>query len=115
MGERTWDGALSERRANGSTISAHPSQQHRPDPNDDADPVAIRYWIQYADFYQLPNITYYDSVDHLARILRGASAARLRDISRAMAAHNERIKTELVAQWTQILRRIADHSPNTPH
>ena len=114
MNERTWDGVYGRRPAK-SSIAAHSSQRHLPDPNNEQNRDAIRYWINFADFYQLPHITYYNSTDDLVRLLSTATQADLRRTSDLMRLYNQVAKTELVEQWKEILRNIAKRSPNSPH
>lgn len=66
MRERTWKGAYGK-KSNGSDIPPHPSVTVPHDPNDDtaSDAEAIRYWIQFSDFYLWPYIQTYDSWEDL--------------------------------------------------
>ena len=114
MNERTWDGVSLKRPAN-SSISAHPTQQHLPDPNDEQHLKAIKYWIQLADFYRLPHLFHYDSIDHLAAILSKLSVADLMSVSQKMDEFNIKEKQDLLGKWTTILRTVAYYSPNRPH
>ena len=68
MTERTWDGTYGGRPKK-SSIPAHPSQVGTPDPNDEQTYDAIKYWIKFADYYQMPQVIYYDSVKHLVQKL----------------------------------------------
>ena len=115
MTERTWDVVRGRPPPRGSIIAAHPSQRHRPDPNDDRNLDAIRYWIKYADFYRLPHITYFRSADDLADILRRLQPVDLRQISDSMREHNVRAKRQLRRKWTKILKNVARRSANNPH
>jgi hypothetical protein len=76
---------------------------------------AVSYWIKFSDFYQMPHITYFDSVDHLVEILETATPANLMKTSELMKEYNARVKVELTQQWKEILHRIAKYSPNAPH
>jgi hypothetical protein len=115
MKERTWDGVYKQRPPQSSSIAPHPSQSHLPDPNDEQNQDSVRYWIKFSDFYQMPHITYYNSVDHLVQILEKATPANLRKTSGLMREYNARVKVALVTQWKDILHRIAKYSPNNPH
>jgi hypothetical protein len=114
MNERTWDGVFG-RRPGRSAIDAHPTQRHRPDPNDEQHVESIKYWIKYADFYQMPHIRYYDSVEDLVMQLTTVKHSELLGISQQMAEFNAKAKLDLVENWSEILRNIAAISPNRPH
>ena len=100
MSERTWYGAIHGKKANASTI---PGVMDIPDPNNDSDLEAIKYWIKYADFYQWPHITYYESAQDLIIKIQKAN---LKDISEKMKLFNKKAKDELVVKWNTILNRI---------
>ena len=114
MNERTWAGVNGHRPSN-STIPAHPSQGHVPDPNDETSENSIRYWIGFSDFYQMPHITYYNSTDHLVNVLSTLTQTQLTNISELMKQYNEKAKYELLQRWRQILHNVARNSPNYPH
>lgn len=114
MNERTWDG-VHGMKPSGSAIAAHPSQRHQPDPNNEQNSTAIRHWIRYSDFYEMPHITYYDSVPDLVRKLESMTSAELMLISERMKEFNVRAKTDLIRQWRTILENIAKRSANSPH
>jgi hypothetical protein len=97
MNERTWDGVRGQ-RVSRSTIDAHPTQKNIPDPNNDQIKLAIHYWIQFADFYRMPHITYFKSVDDLAIKLDRMTTAELAVISQNMKQYNQRTKTELIGK-----------------
>jgi hypothetical protein len=107
MNERTWDG-VSGRRPSRSTLDAHPSQRHIPDPNNEQSKEAIRYWIKFADFYQMPNITYFNSVGDLVHMLSKITSQQLMAISEAMKVYNRNVKIELIEKWKKLLRLIAN-------
>jgi hypothetical protein len=113
MNERTWDGVRGQ-RVSRSTIDAHPTQKNIPDPNNDQIKLAIHYWIQFADFYRMPHITYFKSVDDLAIKLDRMTTAELAVISQNMKQYNQRTKTELIGKWNKILLAIAGRSVNRP-
>jgi len=114
MCERTWDG-VDGKRPMQSSIPAHPSQRHLPDPNDEQDRDAIKYWIKLSDFYQLPHIQHYDSVDDLVNKLNTISMTTLKEISQRMNSFNVQLKDELISKWKTILKKITESSPNRPH
>jgi len=114
MSERTWDGAYGGYPSK-SVISAHESQANVPDPNNEKDKDAIRYWIKFADFYQLPHITYFDSVCDLVDKLDKMTHAELLQISAKMKKYNAMTLRELLGKWQKILKMIAKTSVNGPH
>jgi len=114
MSERTWDGAYGGRPSK-SSIKAHESQANTPDPNNEKDKAAILYWIKFADFYQMPHITYFDSVTDLVDKLAKVTHAELLQISAKMKEYNAAVLQELLGKWKKILKMIAQTSVNAPH
>ena len=114
MNERTWDGVYGKKPSR-SAIAAHPSQSHLPDPNNEQNRTAIQHWIRYADFYEMPYITYYSSIPDLVRKLGTLTRANLAQISEQMKAYNVRAKKDLLDTWMAILKNVAEHSVNNPH
>ena len=117
MNERTWDGVYHRhgKRLSKSSVVSHASQSHVPDPNNERDEAAIRYWIKFADFYQMPYITYSDSVRDLADKLSKTTLLQLRQISARMKKYNANVLKEVMPKWKQILINIAKSSVNAPH
>jgi len=99
--ERTWDG-VSGNLKNSSVISGALGSDI-PDPNNEFDRNAIRYWLQFSDFYQWPHIIYFNSTDDLAMKL---IKTNLTEVSRNMKIHNANLTKNLHEQWRQILERI---------
>jgi len=114
MNERTWSGVHGGRPSK-SSIGAHESQTNIPDPNNEQNKDAIRYWIKFADFYQMPHITYFDSVGDLLAKLSKVTTAELNEISARMKAYNAVALKELLGKWREILTLIAKTSTNMPH
>ena len=114
MYERTWNGVRGVRPSQ-SSISAHQSQANIPDPNNERNRDAIRYWIKFADFYRMPHITYYDSVLDLIHKLNNITSAELLQISDRMNEYNTRTRKEILWKWRTILTTIAKISINAPH
>ena len=114
MKERSWDG-VRRRRPSKSSIRAHESQANIPDPNNERDKDAIRYWIRFADFYQMPHITYFDSVADLIDKLDKLTPRVLQQISDRMKEYNDVALKELLGKWSTILTMIAKTSTNAPH
>ena len=101
MNERTWDGVFGK-KPKGSNMKAHPNQKDVPDPNSETNRTAIDYWLNYADFYMFPYITYFDSHRDLVTKMESAN---LHQISRNMAKYNSAFKKRLLTQWKAILKR----------
>ena len=114
MEERTWDGVHGIRPSK-SRISAHPSQRHLPDPNDEHNRTAIEHWLRKCDFYYLPHITFYESAEDLVRILQAMTSDKLAKISEQMKTYNAQAKKEILRKWRAILKSIANSSVNAPH
>jgi hypothetical protein len=110
MPERTLAGVDGHRSAY-SAIQPHPSQKSTPNPNNDRELHAIKYWLKFADFYQMPYIIYYDSFDDL---IRKMETTNLEYVSLRMHWHNEVFREELMAKWRHLLGTVAEHSPNHP-
>ncbi|CAF3789496.1 unnamed protein product, partial [Adineta steineri] len=85
-------------------ISSYDPNSTIPDPNNEYDYSSIRYWLQYADFYQWPYITYFNSTDDLTLKLLNTN---LTYISQQMSVYNHRKKLNLLQQWKTILARIS--------
>jgi len=114
MNERTWAGVHGGRPSK-SSVKAHASQAHIPDPNNEQNKGAIRYWIKFADFYQMPHITYFDSVSDLIDKLGKFTTTELQQISNRMKEYNAAALKELLGKWRTILKMIAKTSINAPH
>lgn len=104
-----------KRPLSGSNVKPHPSQAHRPDPNNDLDEAAVRYWVQYADYYTLPHIIYFNSTAHLSALLRSISNDELRKTSRRMRQHNISSRRQVLQRWKHNLLTVAKYSANRPH
>jgi hypothetical protein len=100
--ERTWDG-VSGNRKNTSVLPGVLGPDI-PDPNNEFDRNAISYWLQFADFYQWPHITYFNSIDDLAIKL---ITTNLTEVSENMAKYNAKLRKHLQELWRQIVTSIA--------
>ncbi|CAF2339147.1 unnamed protein product [Rotaria sp. Silwood2] len=105
--DRTWDKALSGVSKNSSAIPGYELNSSVPDPNNEYDLSAIRYWLKFADFYQWPHITYFNSTDDLTLKLMNTN---LNFISEQMSEYNRKKKIELLEHWKTILNRISTSS-----
>lgn len=120
MNERTWDG-VGGRRPWATYIQPHPRFRNSsvPNPHNEWERPAIRHWLRYSDFYTLPHITHFSSVDVLVETLerysREPDRGRLRATSEAMKAHNRKRLLWTLRYWRTKLTQIANYSPNRPH
>ncbi|CAF3443344.1 unnamed protein product [Rotaria socialis] len=105
--ERTWDTTLSGTIRNSSAIPSYYTNVTIPDPNNEVDYSAIHYWLKYADFYQWPHITYFNSIDDLTSKLIHTN---LTFISEQMLEYNHKKKFELLQRWKIILNRLSTSS-----
>ena len=79
-----------------------------PYPNGRKSRKALTYWLALSDVYALPNITYFDSWEHLLVLLR---AADLPAISAAMAKANKGMLGDLRATWRRLIARMFGGRP----
>ena len=107
LSNRTCGGLKAGKRSTTSSIPGTIHMDGIPDPNDDTDIFAIKYWLQYADFYQWPHITYYESAGDLVQKLRSVN---LKEISKKMKRFNKKAKKELLYSWSSILETIAENT-----
>lgn len=113
MRERTWKGAHGPQPV-GSDIGPHPSQRLIPDPNSYTE-QAVRYWVPFCDYYQFPHIIYYNSIEHLIKLMNSTTTEELIEISGQMRIFNVNEERRLRKQWRHILQNTAKHSDNRPH
>ena len=98
--QRTWDGYLQKKSTGSSIIGV---QSAVPDPNNEVDEKAIRYWMKYADYYQWPNLVYYDSIDDLVDKM---ATVNLTALSLRMSDYNTQVKQHIKDKWSEILIKI---------
>lgn len=98
--QRTWAGYMMRK----STSSLIPGlMDNVPDPNNDVDEAAIRYWLRFADYYQWPHMLYYDSVDDLVqKIIK----TNLTEVSENMKQYNEEVRKKIKDTWSDILEKV---------
>jgi len=104
-----------KRPLRGSNVSPHASQAHILDPNNDINESAVRYWIQFADYYTLPYIVYFNSTLHLSTLLSSISDDQLRHISRRMCQHNVSSRRQVMQSWKDNLLATSRYSTHRPH
>ncbi len=78
--------------------------QHTFSPNSDAD-ADYEYWVQYADYYQWPFVTVFDSVEDLFNKLKTLD---LKQISENMRKFNKYRETDLLDNWCKILKKLPE-------
>ncbi|CAH1795607.1 unnamed protein product [Owenia fusiformis] len=101
--ERTWDSTFGKIPLKSRIQGV---QSGIPDPNSDRNITAVKYWLQFSDFYQWPHITYYNSGEHLAEILHAMTPEKLKNISSSMAVYNKNEQTNIKNMWKNILINI---------
>ena len=102
VGQRTW-ASYRHQRAEGSDIEGvMPSV---PDPNNDLDEEAVKYWLRFADFYQWPHIIYYESMEDL---IDKMLTIDLKEISNRMKEHNIKVRQDLKDLWSKVILKITE-------
>lgn len=88
-----------------SEMIAHPNSIHPYSPNlqENVDKEAEYYWLQLADFFQWPHLTYFDDFKDLEKKLEEADFEK---IHKLMMKENERSKKELVNNWCKVFNKI---------
>ena len=102
MDELSWNCVLSSCNKS-SLIPAHPSSPHNLDPNDVLDPVTLRYWLKFADFYQWPGIVYFRDWEDL---VEKAMNTDLVEISAIMREYKRDETQKTLKMWQNILRPL---------
>jgi hypothetical protein len=105
VSERTWDNVNYGRKPNGSRIKG--MFLSIPDPNNEFDCEAIRYWLNLSDFYQWPHIVYYESIEDLVKKLLTTD---FQDISAKMKNYNKQVRYSLFEKWGKILENVKRYS-----
>ena len=98
--QRTWAGYMMK-RPHRSGIPG--KARDVPDPNDDTDEGAIKYWLKFADFYQWPHIIYYSSIPDLVDKL---ITTNLTDVSLKMQSHNIKASLQIKDAWSEVLLKV---------
>ena len=83
----------------------HPTSLHPYSPNVYAsvDQEAESYWLQFADFYHWPHVTYFDDYQHLEEVL---SEMNFKDIHRKMVTENKRRLLNLQYNLCAVTHRV---------
>ena len=87
------------------TMKAHPSSTHpySPNVNMTEDPEAESYWLQFADFFYWPHVTYFDDFKDLERKLEIANFSKIHDL---MLDEVEHRKKELLDNLCRASKKI---------
>ncbi len=109
VSERTWDMALHNKETTASVLPRHTnaSAKHVFDPNDESSADAVRYWLQFSDFYAFPHVILFDSWEDLAKTL---ATADLKSISQKMCDFNKEELVRIAGQWGEVLRKVPNAS-----
>ena len=93
------------RKFKDSDMLPHPNSTHPYSPNlqENVDKESEYYWLQMADYFQWPHITYFDDFKDLERKLETADFAKIHEL---MMIENERRKRELDNNWCKVLNAI---------
>jgi hypothetical protein len=89
-------------------IEAPKTSQHgnfNPNSDDEAD---YRYWLQFADYYQWPFVTVFESWSHLFELLQTLD---LRRISESMRAFNRVRQAYALDDWCRIIKSLPSEQP----
>ena len=94
---------------NSSRIPPHPSLVNAsiPDPNNEFSNESLQYWLPFSDYYHFPNVTYFESVEHLVETLHNVTDERLMEISNAMRVFNRESLKSILRYWRKRLFDIA--------
>ena len=80
--------------------SIHP---YSPNIDMSVDAEAESYWLQFADFYEWPHIQYFDSYDHLKKILPNTQFESIHSVMKQELVIRQNI---VLDKWCNIVQRI---------
>ena len=88
-----------------SDMVAHPNSTHPYSPNlqENVDKESEYYWLQMADYFQWPHITYFDDFKDLEQKLDNANFSRIHEL---MMLENERRHKQLKNNWCKVFNAI---------
>ena len=86
-------------------MKPHPSSLHPYSPNVEGskDWEAEYYWLQFADFFFWPHITYYDDFKDLEKKLKQADFNKIHQL---MVEEVERKKKSLLNTWCNVIKKV---------
>lgn len=85
------------------------------DPNEHNNYRVVRHWLSFADYYTMPHVVHFESMEHLVDVLQQMwqQPFRLQAIHEAMRQSNrERLKA-LLRYWRRRLLQIAELLPQS--
>ena len=88
-----------------SDMVPHPNSIHPYSPNlqENVDKESEYYWLQFADFFQWPHITYFDDFKDLERQLEKANFG---NIHNRMMEENKKQRKESLNNWCKVFNKI---------
>ena len=86
------------------------------DPNNDFDERAVRHWLSFSDYYTLPHIVLFNSINHIVKILQEMwkDQSRLHAVHMNMRIANRSRLKSLLRYWRKRLMDIAKSSAHMP-
>lgn len=108
VSERTWDTVLASAPRHGSAVPRHPDADEPYDPNDEFTREAVRWWLQWADFYHFPHVILFDSWEGLVNKL---AKVDLEAVSKAQLEFSAKQEAEVAEVWREFFR----NAPRQPH
>ncbi len=81
-------------------IEHHENSIHQFSPNDDSG-EAIKYWLTYADYFQWPYVTVFESFEDLIEKL---NTVNLREMSNKMKNFNKVKEANILDNWCRVLK-----------
>jgi hypothetical protein len=103
LNERTWVSVRGGPRQHASVVPAFNATAYPYDPIDEINREAVAYWLQFSDYYTMPNIILFDSWEDLKEKV---AIIDFEKVSIQMAKYNEQLKRYTGVQWKKILRQI---------
>jgi hypothetical protein len=95
----------------GSLVGAHPNARAELrglDPNDERDPVAVRFWLGKADIYTCPHVVLFDSLEHLLHLLETTDLPAL---SAKLRAEHAALEARVHAGWRRVFLQLLANRP----
>ena len=101
--QRVWATVFGLQSLN-SAINSHPASRHGGrDPNAEKDADAVGHWLAFSDFYTLPHVLTFDSLEHLVHVVDSTDWAA---VSARMRSFNVQQRDRLLDAWALRFRRL---------
>ena len=97
------DGYLGHRDGKSAITGVLDPGLNVPDPNNDLDEDAVKYWLKFADFYQWEHVIYFDSVEDLVHKMLTVD---LNEISNRMKEYNAQVRHDIKEIWSRVLLKV---------